>query len=241
MLLMTALYRADAKPIVGRLPTGTEPAGRRARSRPGTATAASSTPDPRPTTLRSPPCARRPSGRATHAGRQPAVDFGRTRRSRPVRRRPVRAARHPAAGRDRRCRAVSARRPWRSPPAAPCERVRWSVAGPAGDGDDDRRCRRHRDRGVERDRRRDRSRRTAPPRRHDAHPGQLRARRRLPPPISPSAFSTRLQGCGSCARARCRSTSMVRPSSSSAPLAARRRCPVVHPPGQRSARRSESR
>ena len=188
---------------LGRLPTGSQPAGRRARSRPGTATATARAPDPRATTRRSTPPDRRRSRRRPHAGT------------------------------CRRCRPTSSVATAWSPtwPSCSPRRRLVEIVGPGGVGKtavaiatgrtlrpaggvwlarlematDARRRRRHLIAAlnvtggetalVERLRRT----------RHRPHPGQLRARHRRRRRSRRRASSTPRRGCGSCAPARCRS------------------------------------
>ena len=86
----------------GDLPAGPDPAGGRARPRPRTAAAGARATDPGPRLGPRHRRSRRASARSPRAGREPAVAVGRARRPRDGDRCPVRPAREPAAGRDRR-------------------------------------------------------------------------------------------------------------------------------------------
>ena len=126
-----------------------------------------------------------------------------------------RPALHAAGWSRSSARAGSARPPWPSPPAAPCAPPGGVWLARLEMATTRRRRRRHRDRRVARDRRRGRARRTAPAAPTPSSSSTTASTSSTPPPSSPSACSTRARRCACCARARCRSTSTVRPSSSS--------------------------
>ena len=151
--------------------------------------------------------------------------------------RPVRPARHQPARRDRRARRHR-QDGARDRHGRHADQSRWRLAGQTRDGDDGQRRHRHGDRGAERHRRRGGPVRAAQRRRRPGRSSTTASTSSTLPPISRSVSSTPARACGSCAPARCRSTSTVRRSFELAPLGARRRGRAVHPPRHRPAQRT---
>ena len=180
---------ADGRPVprrppsrcAGDVPAGQELVGRRARPRPWTATAAARAPDPGPRPVTRRPLFHGTRARAGQAGRKPAVDVCRARRSRDRSGGGRRSARRRAARRDRRAgrRRQDGGRDRDRPQAelvGRC-RARWRLVGQTRNRGDARRRRRHVGRRVERGRRGGAVR--APQEQHRiGHPRQLRTRHR---------------------------------------------------------------